>query len=146
MIIFLDIDGVLHPDPATLDQAFCQRHLLWELLKARLGMLVVISSSWRTHHSLDEIIDFILAGGDAQLRCRFVGSTPVLPGANHEYRGRERECVQWLNESSFAGSSWLAIDDIAGNFAFGSPHVLLTDYRTGITSNDIKTLLSKIPP
>lgn len=146
MIIFLDIDGVLHPDPATLDQAFCQRHLLWELLKARPGVQVVISSDWRADHSLDEMVGFILAGGDAHLKRRFVGTTPALPGVNHEYRSRERECVQWLNESSFSGSSWLAIDDIAGNFAYGSPHVFLTDYRNGITSSDIKTLLSKIPP
>lgn len=145
MIVFLDIDGVLHPDPATAEQAFCQRHLLWELLKARTAVQVVISSDWRLHHSLDELADFILAGSDGQLKRRFIGTTPALPSAKHEYRGRERECLQWLAESSFVGHSWFALDDVAGNFTYGSPHVLLTDYRIGITSSDINLLLSKIP-
>lgn len=120
MILFLDIDGVLHPDPATPDQAFSQRHLLWEFLNARPDVRVVNSSDWRVHHSLDELIDFILAGGDGQLSPRFIGVTPVQPGAGYEYRGRARECRQWLAESDFAGSLWIAIDDVNANFAFGS--------------------------
>lgn len=146
MILFLDIDGVLHPDPVTPDQAFSQRHLLWEFLNTRLDVQVVISSDWRVHHSLDELVDFILAGSDGQLRSRFAGVTPVLPGAGHEYRGRERECRQWLAESDFAGSPWIAIDDVAGNFAYGCPDVLITDYRVGLTSKDIDTLLVEIIP
>lgn len=141
MILFLDIDGVLHPDPATPDQAFSQRHLLWGFLEARPDVLVVISSDWRVHHSLDELVDFILAGSDGQLRSRFAGVTPVLPGAGHEYRGRERECRQWLAESDFSGSPWIAVDDVHANFAFGSQNVLIADYRIGLTSKDVEILL-----
>lgn len=144
MLVFLDIDGVLHPDPAPFEQAFSQRRLLWELLKARPAVEVVISSDWRIHHSLDELAALILAGSDNQLKCRFIGVTPALPSAKHEYRGRERECLQWLVESNALGRAWLAIDDVAGNFTYGSPNLLLTDYRVGITSSDINFLLSKI--
>ncbi len=35
MILFLDIDGVLHPDPAMAEEAFCQRHLLWQNAQGR---------------------------------------------------------------------------------------------------------------
>ncbi len=55
MILFLDIDGVLHPDPAMAEEGFFQRHLLWQLLSARTELKVVISSDWRTRHSLPEL-------------------------------------------------------------------------------------------
>lgn len=145
MIIFLDIDGVLHPEPATAEQAFCRRHLLWEILSARARLQIVISSDWREHHPLPELINLITSGGDPRLSQRFIGTTPVLPGVKHEYRGRERECTQWLAESGFTDCQWLAIDDVAGNFSYGSPRLVLTDYRVGLTSQDVEFVLSKLP-
>lgn len=141
MIVFLDIDGVLHPDPANSDQAFCRRHLFCKLLSARPSIQVVISSDWRFHHSLIELADFI-DPGDASLKRRFVGITPALPGAKHEYEGRQRECLQWLNTHAATKDCWLAIDDVAGNFTYGSPRLVLTDHRTGLTEQDIDTVLS----
>lgn len=145
MIIFLDIDGVLHPDPAMAEQAFCQRHLLWPMLSARPNLKVVISSDWRKRYSLSELADFITSGGDMALKQRFVGVTPVLPGALHEYRGRERECLAWLTQHSAGEQSWVALDDVAGNFTFGSPQLVLTNYQTGLTETDIDAALSKVP-
>lgn len=145
MIIFLDIDGVLHPEPAAVEQAFCRRHLLWKLLNARPAVQIVISSVWREQHSLDALTGLILANGDAGLKYRFVGTTPVLPGVKHEYRGRELECLAWLDTNASC-SPWLAIDDVAGNFMHGSTHIMLTDYRVGLTAQNIENLLSRIPP
>jgi len=145
MIIFLDIDGVLHPEPATAKQAFCRRHLLWEMLSARPRLRLVISSDWREHHSLPELTGLITSGGDARLSDRFIGTTPVIPGAKNEYRGRERECLHWLAESGFTDGQWLAIDDVAGNFSYGSPRLVLTDYRVGLTSQDVEHVLLKLP-
>lgn len=145
MIIFLDIDGVLHPEPATAEQAFCRRHLLWEMLSARPRLQLVISSDWREHHSLPELTGLITSGGDSRLSDWFIGTTPVLPVAKNEYRGRERECLQWLAESGFTDGQWLAIDDVAGNFSYGSPRLVLTDYRVGLMPQDVEHVLSKLP-
>ncbi len=142
MILFLDIDGVLHPDPATQEQAFCNRHHFCKLLITLPYVKVVISSDWRLHHSLEEIKSFILKDAEEDLAERIVGVTPFVPEWKVEYCGRERECLMWLQENN--EKKWLAIDDIASNFSFGSSQVYLTDYRIGLTENDIKLLIEKI--
>lgn len=144
MIIFLDIDGVLHPDPATAEQAFCRRLLLIDLLSARPELQVVISSDWRLRISLPELTDLILSGEAASLKQRFIGVTPALPGARYEYEGRQQECLQWLRDHAAANHSWLAVDDVAGHFTYGSPHLVLTDHRTGLIAKDIDAVLSRL--
>jgi len=136
VLLFLDIDGVLHPDPASPAQAFSQRHLLWQLLLEQPALQVVISSDWRLRHPLPELAGMILQGGPG-LHARFIGVTPELPGARHEYRGRERECLAWIETNPGFGQSWIAIDDVAGNFTFGSPQLFLTDHRTGLVEADL---------
>ena len=143
MILFLDIDGVLHPDPAKVAAAFCRRHLLWKVLIARPQLKVVISSDWRLHHSLPKLAAWITKGGGEALASRIAGVTPVLQAARHEYRGREKECLVWLEEN--ASESWLALDDVASNFTFGTSHVCLIDYRTGLTDADVESILGRVP-
>ena len=145
MIVFLDIDGVLHPDPSISDQAFCRRHLLWSILLARPNVQIVISSDWRFHHSLAELANFILRDGDPSLKPRFIGMTPELPGARHEYQGRQQECLLWLNNNQPSDCPWLAIDDVAGNFTYGSPHLILVDHRTGLALSDVERVLTRVP-
>lgn len=140
MNLFLDIDGVLHPEPACSKTAFCQRNILIQLLDARPQLSVVISSDWRLTHSLNEIAGMILVER-LDLRQRFVGITPYLEACQHEYRGRERECLSWLDAAGLGDARWLAVDDVAGNFTYGSRQVFLTDYRTGLTQNDLGKLL-----
>jgi hypothetical protein len=143
MILFLDIDGVLHPDPAKAVDAFCRRYLLWKMLVARPQLRVVISSDWRLHHPLPELAAWITKGGGEALAPRIVGVTPVLQGTRHGYRGREKECLVWLEEN--ASESWLALDDVASNFTFGTSHLCLIDYRTGLIEADVETLLARVP-
>lgn len=145
MIIFLDIDGVLHTEPATAEQAFSQRHLLWEfLMQMPPTASVVISSNWRLRYSLDELVDFILAGcGNPSLRERFVGVTPFLPAMQYEYRGREAECLAWLKNAGREGEPWIAIDDVHGNFDRSS-NVVIVDYKTGLTENDVSRILALV--
>lgn len=144
MILFLDIDGVLHPDPATAEQAFCRRHLLWDLLLVQTQIRVVISSDWRLRHSLPEMTELILAAGPSALAPRIIGVTPECPDARHVYEGRQRECLQWLADHAPA-HPWLALDDVAANFSYGSPHLVLIDHRTGLTPSDLKRVLARVP-
>ena len=59
MILFLDIDGVLHPDPTTQEFAFCKSYLLHELIREFPNLKFVISSDWRKYHTLDELRELI---------------------------------------------------------------------------------------
>ncbi len=144
MIIFLDIDGVLHPDRAAIEDGFCCRYVLWEILRKREFLKVVISSEWRKHHNLEEIIEFILKGGGEDIKSKFLGLTPILPGSGYEYSGREKECLLWLEENNHKETKWLAIDDIAGNFKYGSDCLFLVNYKTGLVKEDIPIILNKI--
>jgi hypothetical protein len=143
MILFLDIDGVLHPEPATAEQAFCCRHLLWEILLSQPVLQVVIASDWRINHSLDYLIEQITEGSPVDLKHRFVGVTPFLPEAKHVYRGRERECMAWLAQHNTELAPWFALDDVAGNFTFGISQLHLVDYRTGLTEADVSKILTE---
>ena len=57
MIIFLDFDGVLHPQydgQAVPDEvAFCHLPLFETLMREFLMLNIVVRSTWRTQQSLD---------------------------------------------------------------------------------------------
>ena len=53
-ILFLDFDGVLHPASAYATAPFSRATLLDEAL-AGVEVQLVVSSSWRFHHSLEAI-------------------------------------------------------------------------------------------
>lgn len=144
MILFLDIDGVLHPDPAPEDKVFSCRHLLWEILRTCPDLQVVISSDWRLKHSLADLAQWITAGSTEILQNRFVGTTPVFSELRHTYRGREQECRAWLEQSHRADERWFALDDVASNFEFGAPQLILVDYRTGLTDATVQKALAKL--
>lgn len=142
MIIMLDFDGVLHPEPATVEQLFCSLPILHAVLFERPAARVVVTSDWRLMHSAEQLSE-MLFGGIPELQNRFAGVTPIFPEYRFEYRGREREIEAWLLANGM--TEWIAIDDVAGNYAHGSRRVFLTDYRTGLVSQDVDRLLDRIP-
>jgi hypothetical protein len=85
----------------------------------------------------------MLSAGAPDLRRRVIGMTPALPDCRHEYRGREREVEAWL--AANGGPNWIALDDVAGNYMYGSERVYLTDYRTGLIAADVPKILSRVP-
>jgi hypothetical protein len=58
LILFLDVDGVLHPEGPSREPKFCRLPLLEEWLRGRPGVEVVISSSWREVHPFEELVSF----------------------------------------------------------------------------------------
>ena len=73
MILFLDIDGVLHPDPPQPDQRLRSLPRLVEILRDHPQVEVVISSLWREKLSLDQLRDLF----PADLRERIIDVTPI---------------------------------------------------------------------
>ena len=111
MILFLDFDGVLHPDPCRDDQLFAQAPRLASALEEFPEASVVLSTSWRTFVGLEKL----LLPLDAEVRRRVLGVTPRFadfsaPRALVPYR-RQAECVQWMTENGMNDAAWLALDD-----------------------------------
>lgn len=140
MILFLDFDGVLHPLPTAGNVFGCVPHL-WTILRARPSIEVVFSSSWREVYAPESMLDFVTANGAEDLLDRFIGSNPVLAGAQ-DICQRESECVAWLHGNGMANRPWLALDDAD---QFSDPRCLyLVDRRTGLTAADVPQILAAI--
>jgi hypothetical protein len=142
MILFLDFDGVLHPDRASVDELFCRIGLLQDWLRVRPGVDVVISSSWREVHPIDELRSFFAE----DLQARIVGVTPNLkvgdwaqvdgefPPARF---GRQLEVLQWLRTSSKPWRPWAALDDQAWMFRPLELRLVVCDSAVGLTVEDL---------
>ena len=116
MILFLDFDGVLHPDPCRDDQLFANSPLLASVLADFPEASVVLSTSWRTFLDLDRLV----APLDPELQRRVIGVTPrfseITPAPGLVPYRRQAECVQWLDDNGVRDAAWLALDDRASWF------------------------------
>jgi hypothetical protein len=131
MILFLDFDGVLHPNDRTSD-TFCRLPLLASWLREWPGVDVVISSSWRTAFRQSELVD-VLGPVVGQ---RVVGCTPDLPRSTLRrfcLAEREQEIRMWMQISWQPDRPWVALDDWALKFFPESPGLVLCNDMEGIT-------------
>jgi HAD domain in Swiss Army Knife RNA repair proteins len=136
-VLFLDFDGVLHPEGCAERDHFCYLPNFCEALRVadRNGsMPLVISSLWRHHCTLDQI----RANFPQDLKKRIVGVTPYMTDAELQrisdwapYGGeqsrnchRQREVLMWMNAHAPTGN-WLAIDDRAVYFHKDTPNLFL---------------------
>lgn len=145
-ILFLDFDGVTHPEPCELDQIFLKLPLIEDVLREFDDCKIVISSSWRVVHPRDEMRDYFAA----DIRPRVLGVTPQNPrlgGAESSILGlryeRQLECEAWLRnrqvwlpQNRRASVPWIAIDDRDYWFRPGCGNLLLTNAQTGFTPQD----------
>ena len=87
ILLFLDFDGVLHPQYEGQQQvpdevAFCHLPRFEELLRDFPEVDVVISSAWRKQITLDELKNYF----SEDIRTRIVGATPVVNALSSEAR------------------------------------------------------------
>lgn len=145
--LFLDFDGVTHPEglgPDVSREFECLPHL-WAILRAVPAAQVVFSTSWRSIHTFDELVDFVTRGGGEDLADRFIGVTPEIPRPADagDYRRREAECLAWRENAGHIGD-WLAIDDIHHWFSAGSRNAYITDFKTGLTGADVPAIIDRL--
>ena len=103
MILFLDIDGVLHPDPPQPDQRLRSLPRLVAVLQDFPLVEIVISSLWREHLSLDQLRELF----PLDLRKRIIDVTPIA----ERIEGwlpvrREGEILDWLKSSGRINEPW----------------------------------------
>lgn len=139
MILFLDFDGVLHPEPAPTRHYLCRMPLLEEILMDYPKVEIVISSAWR----LDWTEESMQIAGMKEhfsllLRDRVVGVTPdhrqtsarQAPEGLADYL-REWECMDWLRMHRPAGTPYLMLDDRPWLFRPNNPHLMVVDCDDG---------------
>jgi hypothetical protein len=118
LILFLDFDGVLHPDPCpSRRRLFEHANRLARVVEEYPEVAVVLSTSWRINHSF---VDLLLPL-PRTLRSRVLGITPrfgdFTPASRLVPYRRHAECEQWLRQHQLSDAPWLALDDRPGWFA-----------------------------
>lgn len=127
-ILFLDIDGVLHPDgPGDYADFSCLPRFC-DVLRAAdpAGVVpIVISSAWRHTQRLEDI----KRNFPTDISLQIVGVTPDLleisdawmiadahcHGASVSTYKRQSEIMTWIGRNA-PGGRWLALDDRASGF------------------------------
>lgn len=144
-VLFLDIDGVLNSvkfmqkvvrrsliaDETTIDKAACE--LLQSFIAKHSDLVVVISSSWRQFHSLDQLKEILQGYGiDSS---KIVGQTPVIPNTI-----RGEEIKSWLRtqflKSNFPVTSIVILDDDT-DMGPVMDYLVHTNVEEGLTESDL---------
>lgn len=132
-VLFLDFDGVMHPDRCEVDQLFCKLELLEVWLRNRPSVQVVVSSSWRVVHPIDEIRSYF----SDDLQSRVLGVTPVFNQRPTPIDERHHEILHWLRARPGEVYRWAILDDQCDRFPPGHPRLVVTDGLIGLTAADL---------
>ena len=121
-IIFLDLDGVLVPmwgagifsamskDNKWSAEPFCRKavKILNDILEIT-DAEIVISSDWRNHYRLSEMIEIFKANGVNKTPIGFTRNSKSYTGMNLE-GGRVTEIREWVYTHRI--EHWVSIDDL----------------------------------
>jgi hypothetical protein len=140
-IVFLDFDGVTHPDPCQMGRLFTKLPLIEAVLRRFDACQIVISSSWRVVHPLDEMRGYFAV----DMQSRVIGMTPehrALRDLELSY-SRQWECEAWLRRERVwlpqerrLDTPWIAIDDRDDWFRPDCTNLLVINSETGFTPDD----------
>lgn len=129
VIVFLDIDGVLHPyapwphDESIRAQYFSCLPRFEAVLRDYPHVRVVIASDWRRHHSLERLRSFF----SADIRERVIGTTALDLSPSDATGHRQSQAEQFLREHDLVEAGWIAVDDTVTNYQADAPLVLCKD-------------------
>ena len=130
-IISLDFDGVLHPSPHHHPRAEVAT-LAWidhlvPLLEGHPDVGLLVHSSWREVHSLDDLQDMLYP-----MEARFAGATP--PGE------RQASLTEWRD--AHLNPPLLVIDDDPDVEAPAGSSLVRCNPRTGLAARDVQDAIS----
>ena len=117
VIVFLDFDGVLHPDPCVdATRLFENAPRLAYVLNDYPRTMLVLSTAWRQGSTFEQLLVLLPEG----LRHRVIGVTPNFSdfssaAALIPYR-RQAECMRWMLQNRLQDQPWLALDDRSSGF------------------------------
>lgn len=143
--IFLDFDGVIHPEFCHESKHLCCLPVFENVLRRCTGWDVVITSTWRLQRSLESLRSLFsddVASRVHDVTPRFAELHDV-PNSLLAYE-REAECNAWLRDNDRMVFPWLAIDDRSWLFRPFNRSVFLVDGRTGLTAVTAEELTERL--
>jgi len=144
MVVFIDFDGVLHPEPCyRKEQLFCFLPRFQDVMRGFQSVDVVISSSWREDEGLDQLRRYFAE----DIAARIVGTTPALrdmPMNGGFLYPREWEIETWMRRERDAWEAWIAVDDRPYWFRPFSRNLVICDPQTGFDESAAAGLVSKL--
>jgi hypothetical protein len=124
-LIFLDFDGVLHPNFSLGREYFSQMGYLLDALDGFAeDVEIIISSSWRFHWPEDVLLQKL----PKSLAALITGATPMVEPGRHQ---RYREIQAYLGSRS-EQHDWRALDDAKNEFPKGCVELIGCDGWIGI--------------
>ena len=145
LILFLDFDGVLHPEHCHESKHFCCLPVLESALRQVPELKLVITSTWRLHSPLEQLRQRF----SADVAARIAGTTQRycdlndVPQALVGYE-REAECHAWLRTHEASHLPWLAVDDRSWLYRPFCKSLFLTDGRTGLSTTSGELLVARL--
>lgn len=159
MILFLDFDGVLHPDAAFRERGkpvlraqgelFMWANLLVDALEGRPHVQIVLSTSWARELGFSRARDFL----PEALRRRVVGATWHSQMGRHpddlnrsrlnwwDDATRYAQIKRWISRAGI--QDWVAIDDNPEGWAESDRERLIkTDGETGLSDLAVQARLA----
>ena len=132
VILFLDFDGVLHPDPCLdATRLFENAPRLALALYDFPRVMLVLSTAWRQTGTFEQLLMLL----PDQLRQRVIGVTPNFSefsaaAALIPYR-RQAECMRWMLQNRLHKEAWLALDDRTSEFTPYCENLIECDPESG---------------
>lgn len=143
--LFLDFDGVLHPEFCHESKHFTFLPNFEQVLRRVPHCEVVITSTWRLQFPVDDL----RAHFSQDVAHRVIGATPKfcelenVPNSLLGYE-REAECNAWLRTNDRAVFPWLAIDDRPWLYRPFSRSLFLVDGKIGLTAAMAEELIIRL--
>ena len=143
--IFLDFDGVLHPEFCHESKHFCCLPFFEQVLREVGDCEVVVTSTWRLHLPLPSLRNCF----SADIAPRVVDVTDQLgeltdvPEPLVGYP-REAECHAWRRAHGRLAFPWLAIDDRSWLYRPFNQSLFLVDGKVGLTHASAFELLERL--
>ena len=143
MVVFLDFDGVVHPEGLQdSSQLFCRLPLIEEVLREFQIVEIVISSAWRLEYRepVQAVIE-LRAHFSADIAPRILGVTPQCvylttknaPAGLTKY-DRHWECEAWMQTHRAPGTRWMALDDRTYLFEPNAANLMAFDLNEAFTA------------
>eukprot|EP00927_Polykrikos_kofoidii_P005952 TRINITY_DN12398_c0_g2_i1.p1 TRINITY_DN12398_c0_g2~~TRINITY_DN12398_c0_g2_i1.p1 ORF type:complete len:200 (+),score=41.48 TRINITY_DN12398_c0_g2_i1:147-746(+) len=149
-ILFLDVDGVLHPYAGQEEFSRSCMDLLAQIIKATSAE-IVLSTAWRLQPTAKTLLEqqLQLAGLPRPIGCTPEvirhGSKKMWKFCGVQVSTRALEIEAWLSEHMHLVDfpRWVAIDDIDMRAEL-EHHMVLTDRTVGLTQKDAARAIRKL--
>ena len=132
-VIFLDVDGVLHPFTAN---SFFQANCLAALRRivGETGAAIVLSSSWQSSEASLAMVNRALRTNGLPT---VVDKTLPSGATATSEEGRAREIARWVEtHADQCSGGWVVLDDMDVQPHLPAGHVVRTRAESGLTDRD----------